>query len=240
MKKLTLLLMLVLFTIFSNSTTTYASSNDIIGASVIHKQYNHILTMNDILSMYSSDLGAVQLAEDNYTGYGNILGLHSINLIASDGITQTSKAVDIVVVAELGNVKAVSDYKDIHLKTTQILTPSDIVYVLEKTGYIEITSTTQMVILSNTYTENSSTAGSYIFEFRLVNSAGLDMIYLSKIIVSDESNLFIPDITFDVDPSGFNVIWEYLQNIIYLIIVALVIIYGYKTYKKLNKRKSSK
>jgi hypothetical protein len=234
MKKITVLALLILTAIF-NSITTYASSTVIVGPDVIHKQYNHILTITDILSLYRSDLGGVSLSEDNYTGYGNVLGVHTLQLYSSDGIVADSHDVSIYVVAELGNVQAVTEYKDIHVRIDQILSPSEIVYVLEKTGYLTISASTQMMILSDTYSENAETPGEYIFEFRMINSAGLDMTYLSKIYVSEDENLFIPGIIFEAPPSWIERAWYSIEIFVYLAIGAIVFM-KYMKYKKSRKK----
>jgi hypothetical protein len=231
MKKITVLVLLIL-SMIAGSLQVNASSTGITGPDVIHKQYNHILTIGNILSLYSSELGQIQVIEDNYTGYGNVIGTKTITLSASSGTTQATKIVEIVIVNELGNVTAVTDYKNIHLKDTQILTPSEIVYVLERTGYIDITSTTQMMILTNTYTGNSSQQGQYLFEFRLVNSAGVDQVYSSIISVSVDANLFVPDIIFEAPPSAFSKLWSLLESLFYL---ALIIGVGYGVYKLVTK-----
>jgi len=234
MKKITVLVLLVL-TALAGSFTTYASSTVIVGPDVIHKQYNHILTITDILSLYRSDLGAVTLSEDNYTGYGNILGVHTLQLYASNGTVADAHEVSINVISELGNVQAVTDYKDIHLRINQILSPSDIVYVLEKTGYLQISASTQMMILSDTYTENSEIPGEYLFEFRMINSAGIDMTYLSKIYVSEDDNLFVPGIIFEAPPTVVSTVWKYIEPWLYLAAIGFGI-YLYLNYKKNRKK----
>jgi len=235
MKKLTVLVLL-LFSMIAGSLQVNASSTGITGPDVIHKQYNHILTVGDILSLYSSELGYVQVIEDNYTGYGNVIGTHGVTLFATNGTLEASKQVQIIVIGELGNVTAVTNYKDIHLKTTQILTASDIVYVLEKTGYIQITSTTQMMILSNTYSENSGTAGQYLFEFRLVNSAGIDQVYSSIINVSSNENLFVPDIVFEAPPSIWSKVATAVTSLLYLALFGLLAYGVYKVVTKPRKK----
>lgn len=232
MKKITVLVLMILMIITASTITTYASSTDIIGPDVIHKQSNHILTISDIVSLYSSSHGTIGVAQDNYTGYGNVLGDHTLDLYVSDGTDVYTKQVIISVVSTLGNVKAVTDFKDIHLRTDQVLTSSEIVYVLEKTGYVQITATTQMLILTDTYSANKTDPGQYTFEFRLVNSAGLDQIYTSFIYVSDETNLFIPDIVFEAPPSAFSSIWNVVVSIFYLAVFVGV---GYVIYKVVSK-----
>lgn len=231
MKKISVLVLL-LISIFSSSLQVNASSTDIIGPDVIHKQSNHILTISNITALYSSTLGQIQVLEDNYTGYGNIVGTHTITLSATSGTTTKTKTVDVVVIQELGNVTAVTDFKDIYVKNTQILTPSEIVYVLEKTGYIEITATTQMMILTNTYTDSSDTEGQYLFEFRLINSAGIDEVYSSLINVSNDQNLFVPDITFEAPPSILSNAWNVITSLFYL---AVFVGIGIAVYKVLHK-----
>jgi hypothetical protein len=230
MKKI--LVLVLLFISVASFQVTYASSTGIIGPEVIHKQSNKILTTSDILSMYSSELGGVTIQQDGYTGYGNILGSYQIKLYASDGSTIQTKDIEVRVIATLGNVTAVADYNKIHLTTKQLLSPSDIVYVLEKTEYLEITATTQMVILNNTYTTSRETPGNYLFEFRLVNSAGLDQIYIAHLIVSDERDQFVPDIIFEAPPSIFSNIGKQIWNLIQIIIVVVGVIIVVKILKK--------
>lgn len=237
MKKLAVFVMLIL-SMFTSSITMNASSTDsIIGPDVIHKQSNHILTLNDILSMYSSSLGQVYVVFDGYTGNGNILGVHPLELKASNGTEEATKEVQIMVIATLGNVQAVSDYKNIHVRSNQILTPQDIVLTLENTGYIEITATTQMMLLTDTYSENQTVQGQYLFEFRLMNSAGLDQVYSSYIYVSGDDNLFVPDIIFEAPPSWFETAWNKIEIFVYLILAGIAA-FQYAKYKKKRKKRA--
>jgi len=235
MKKIAVLALFIL-SILASSIQVNASSTGIIGPSIIHKEQNKILTIADILDLYTSTLGVIQVADNQYTGYGNILGSHFIQLFSTDGSTHAIKDVEIIVVPALGNVLAVTDYKNIYLRTNQVLTPSQIVQVLENTGHLEITATTQMMMLSNTYTENASTPGIYLFEFRLVNSAGVNAIYSSVITVSEEDDPFIPDIVFEAPPSILNRFWRFIEPFVYIgIAIAGASIY----IKHKNKRKKA-
>jgi len=231
MKKITVFVLLIL-SIFTASLQVNASSTDITGPDVIHKQYNHILTIAEILSLYSSGLGQIQILDDNYTGYGNELGSHQITLYATNGSLEATKIIQIIVIRELGNVTCVADQKDIYLKNTQILSPSDIVYVLEKTSYIQITSTTQMMILTNTYSDNSDTEGQYLFEFRMVNSAGIDQVYSSIINVSDNENLFVPDIVFEAPVTAWSKVLNAITSLLYVCLFGLI---GFGVYKVVTK-----
>jgi len=234
MKKVAVLALLIM-SILASSIQVNASSTGIIGPSVIHKEQNKILTIADIVDLYTSDLGVIQVSDDQYTGYGNILGSHWIQLFSTDGTTHSTKDVEIIVISALGNVLAVTDYKNIYVRTNQVLTPSQIVQVLENTGHLEITATTQMMMLTNTYSESSAVPGIYYFEFRLVNAAGVNTIYSSIITVSEEDDPFIPDIIFEAPPSFLSSAWRTLEPFIYLgAVVAIAIMYA--KYKKKRKK----
>jgi ABC-type cobalt transport system substrate-binding protein len=236
MKKLVLILSMIIIIFTSSIIKVNASSaSSIYGPDVIHKQQNHILTMADVLEFYHSPLGNIQVVEDSFTGKGNVLGTHTITLYATDNTIHSYKSVSIIVVSQLGSVRAVGDYKNIYLKTNQVLTPEQIVRILEKTGYITITATTQMMTITNTYSSNAETPGVYLFEFRLVNSAGLNEIYSSVITVHNDTSNFIPDIVF-TPPKGA------LESIKLLFYFALVVgglgigvFYGFKQLKKFSK-----
>lgn len=235
MKKLLILLMLA-FALFINVNHTVEAS-EIVGADVIHKQANQILTINDIKSMYNSELGQVLVENDTYTGYGNVPGLKTVDMVVESlDLTIYRKTISIYVIEELGNVKAVTDYKNIHLRTNQVLTPTQIVYVLENTGYVEITASTQMSILNDTYTENAEIPGTYVFEFQLINSAGLDEIYSSIIYVADGSNLFVPDVIFEAPVTQADKIIEIIKDVLYFAIFLGVCYILIKIVPKLRNR----
>ncbi len=236
MKKISVLVLLFIITL-TGSIHTMASSTGIIGPDVIHKQQNHIVTISDILGLYSSGLGQVQVIQDEYTGYGNIIGPHTIILQATDGQTTVTKNLTVIVVPELGNVIAVSNYKNIHVKKTEVLTPGEIIQILSKTGHIEITSTTQMMILSNTYTGNESTVGQFVFEFRLVNSAGVDIVDTIYIYVTEDTNMFIPDIIFQPPQSDFS---KMVDLFISLIVIGAFGFVMYKIWKIVTKKHKKK
>lgn len=234
MKKIAVLALLIM-SIIASSIQVNASSTGIIGPSVIHKEQNKILTIADILDLYASDLGVIQVADDQYTGYGNVLGSHWIQLFSTDGTTHSTKDVEIIVIPSLGNVLAVTDFKNIFVRSNQILTPSQIVQILENTGHLEITATTQMMMLTNSYSENAEIPGVYYFEFRLVNAAGVNAIYSSTITVSEEDDPFIPDIVFEAPPSFLAKAWRSLEPFIYIAALCVVIYYVIK-YKKKRKK----
>lgn len=242
MKKIMLLVTLIM-SVFMVSLTVQADTTDIVGPNVIHKQADHILTISNIKDLYSSPHGNVIVQSDEFTGSGNIIGKHQIVLKALDGQNEYLKDVSVFVVAELGNVKAVTDYKNLHVRSTQVLTPQEIVSTLKKTGYVEITATTQMMIINDTYTENSTVEGQYVFEFRLINSAGDDDTYSSIINVSDSDGFFVPDIVFEkhnafiwLKKAWKNWVWPWIYNILTFFAMGIVLIILINQYRKKLKK----
>ncbi len=243
MKKIVLLVTLLFMSMTMMSLETHAS-NEIVGPSIIHKQANHILTISNILHLYSSSYGNVVVQSDEFTGYGNVLGEHHIVLKVIDGEQEYLKDVTVMVIEELGNVKAVTDQKDLHVRTEQVLTPQDIVMILQNTGYVTITATTQMMIINDTYTENADVEGQYLFEFRLINSAGDDQMYTSIINVSDSDGFFVPDIILDKPTTGLTKaciwfkaawskwIWPLIYNVGSFALLLIVAIWAIKRYNK--------
>ena len=221
MRKIVLLITLILSALMISSHS-YTQASEIVGPSVIHKQSNHILTISNILRLYSSTYGNVTVQSDEYTGYGNILGLHQVVLKVTSGDDVYLKNVNVYVVSELGNVKAVTDYKDIHVRTDQQLTPNHIVDILQNTGYIQITASTQMMITNDTYSLNKATEGQYIFEFRLINSAGHDETYTSLINVSDTDGFFVPDVIFEPPVTGLQKAWKWVVRYIWPVIYGFI------------------
>lgn len=233
MKKIAVLALFIM-SILASSIQVNASSTGIIGPSVIHKEQNKILTIADIVDLYTSDLGVIQVSDDQYTGFGNIIGSHWIQLFSTDGTTHSTKDVEIIVIPVLGNVLAVTDYKNIFIRTNQILTPSQIVQILENTGHLEITSTTQMMMITNTYSTSAEIPGIYFFEFRLVNAAGVNTIFSSIITVSEEDDPFIPDIVFEAPPSFISRAWRSVEPFVYLgaIIIGTYLFIKHKKNRK--------
>lgn len=243
MKKIVLLVTLLFMSMTMMSLETHAS-NEIVGPSIIHKQANHILTISNILHLYSSSYGNVVVQSDEFTGYGNVLGEHHIVLKVIDGEQEYLKDVTVMVIEELGNVKAVTDQKDLHVRTEQVLTPQDIVMILQNTGYVTITATTQMMIINDTYTENADVEGQYLFEFRLINSAGDDQMYTSIINVSDSDGFFVPDIILDKPVPGITKVllwikvnfmkwvWPLIYNVLTFALLLIVAIWAIRRFTK--------
>ena len=196
MKKTILFILTILIMISLTVSKTYAL-NEIVGPDVIYKESTKVLTASQIVALYESEFGAIEILEDNYTGYGDVPGIYTMTL----GVEGTSyvKSIDISVRNEIGNVIAVTktgeDYM-IHLNKNTTLTQNNIINVLVNVQYIQVSSTTEISILTNTYTANATAPGDYLFEFHLANTAGFEQTYEIQLRVTNTEKL-LPDIVIE-------------------------------------------
>lgn len=232
MKKL--IALLLVFTIANLKLNLKASSAVIYGPSVIHKQSSSILTMSDILALYQCELGPVTVSIDEYTGNGNVVSTYALQLYASDGTSIATKDIQIIVIASLGNVKAVTDYKNIHLTLTQAqeMTLAEIPKIVARTGYFNLIQGAQMAIISDTFTAGKSTPGIYQFEYRIVDQTGYDETFLSNVYVYDSSSMIDPDVVYGGEPNSLDGFARTLQTIIYMVGLGIGISFIYKLSKK--------
>lgn len=207
--------LLLLFTFTNLKLNIKASSAVIYGPSVIHKQVSSILTMSDILALYQSELGPVTVSIDEYTGNGNVVSSYALQIFATDGTSIATKNVVIYVVNNLGNVKAVTDYKNIHMTLTQAqeMTLAEIPKIVARTGYFTLITGAQMAIISDTFTAGKSTPGMYQFEYRIVDQTGYDETFLSNVYVYDSSSMIDPDVVYGNPPSSLDGFAKGLQNL---------------------------
>lgn len=232
MKKL--IALLLVFTIANLKLNLKASSAVIYGPSVIHKQSSSILTMSDILALYQCELGPVTVSIDEYTGNGNVVSTYALQLYASDGTSIATKDIQIIVIASLGNVKAVTDYKNIHLTLTQAqdITLAEIPKIVARTGYFELIQGAQMAIMSDTFTAGKTTPGIYQFEYRIVDQTGYDETFLSNVYVYDSSSMIDPDVVYGGEPNSLDGFARTLQTILYMVGLGIGISFIYKLSKK--------
>jgi hypothetical protein len=196
MKKL--IIMLIGFSaLIAPMSMTYAVGEDITGPDVVFKQADKILTITNILELYSSELGEIEVTSDAYTGYGDVPGNYAVTLAVSE--TEVTKDISVNVRQTIGPVIAVTvtagSYEIILHKNTT-LTANQIIDVLINVQYIVVTSSTQITVLTNTYTANASAPGNYTFEFYLATTSGVEETYLVTLQVNDTETLN-PDIVLD-------------------------------------------
>jgi hypothetical protein len=195
MKKITLIILLLLSIMFCITPEIHASDPpEITGPDTIYKEKDRVLTMTQILALYSSDGGDVIAVEDNYTGLGDVPGIYPITLGIDGELSE--KEVSVSVRSTIGNVIAVTETEDaftIHMHKNHTLTANQIVDVLVNIQLIVVTSGTEITIMTNTYSDNADAPGIYSFEFHLATTAGTEEMHTIALKVNDTEQL-LPDI----------------------------------------------
>lgn len=237
-KRLCLSLSMLLLVFGAAATLQASGTPKINGPNLIQKEQFQVLTLSDILALYSSNIGGVSIQDDGYTGNGASIGIYEIELIASDGTNQVIKTIEIEVLSVIGyKVRAVTDQVNIHISKANKLSPIDIVNVHNKTRVLTLNSTSQIEVLSDDYTENYNTAGTYLFEYRIMDASGLDKTVSSYITVYDSERLENP-ITV-IPPREKSDLFKRIGNTITsILILATAIVAGLFAYRILRRKKS--
>lgn len=189
-KRILLTITILIGSLGVNASFLEASTPDIVGPSIIQKEKYQVLTLADILGLYSSDVGFVLIEEDNYTGNGATIGIYELKLKASNLETEVKRTIEIQVVETLGfKVRAVTDYVNIHIAKSNKLTAIEIAKIHSNTGVFNINHTSQYQILTDNYSESYNVAGKYLFEYRVMDATGFDRVISSYITVYDSERI---------------------------------------------------
>lgn len=237
MKKIVFLIILMLMAFLSLVKPVYAL-DEIVGPDVIYKSSRSVLTMTTIKALYSSSEGDIEVLTDGYTGFGNIPGIYEVTL----GVESTAyqKSIDVSVRNTIGSVIAVTSTFDeytIHMHKNLTLTPNDIIDTLVNVQMIEYTSTTEIQILTDTYSDNANAPGLYTFEFYIADTAGNEDTHLIYLKVNNTDKL-LPDIVYE-DPSDLTWLKDalYIVGTILAIFVSFILILKFSKHSKRSKRK---
>lgn len=191
MKKLISLMVLFLFLLL-RATPAYAVEL-IMGPDLIYKPTTSMVTVNDILDLYTSYGKVITVDLDGYTGNGATPGTYEISLVANDGINDVAtKNIQVTVVESnvSPKIKVVTDTGNIYVSNAVPITHQEIINSLASIGLIHYDkTTTSAYLLKDDYTQNSEMPGYYQFQFRLIDLSGLDNTYQILIYVSDSNQL---------------------------------------------------
>ena len=236
MKKLLIIFLTIICASFVVKINIDANTDVIIGPDLVQKEKYQVLTLSDILALYSSNLGSVSIQNDNFTGNGAVIGVYEIELIASDGTNQVVKTIEVQVLDRIGSsVRAVTDQVNIHIAKSNLLTAVNIINVHAATGVVTTNTTSQYEVITDNYTENSEIAGTYLFEYRLMDATGLDKTVSCTITVHDSERLENPSTVIpEKEPSQF---WSKLKNTVTSIVVlGAAIFLGLYMFKFLRRK----
>lgn len=237
MKKIACVLNLIMLSLLIGVSSIDASETGYInGPDTIQKEQYSVLTLSDILNLYTSNVGGVSIQRDGYTGNGSILGTYEIDLYSNSGSNIVEKTIKVEVIKSIGySVRAVTNRRDIHINKSVKLLPFEIAYVHSKVGLIDLNSTSQMSILSDTYTENSSSPGTYLFEYRIMDATGLDMVVSSTITVYESDRIESPIILVPKEPTFLDNLMKVLNWVLMVLGLVVIGFIVFKTWKKVMK-----
>lgn len=253
MKKAFLLILILLLTLMVIPSPVYAVG-DIVGPDVIYKDMNEIISITDITSLYAAADATVYASEDNFTGFGHIVGDKHITLTATDGLIEKSKEIivkvtddkipDVTIDGITSNIfklvgKSSAGYTFVTLqdKTITLEIMRDTLINLDELTIVEPSSRN---ILLDTYTENKTTPGTYTFNFRILDATGVIKTFNTQIKVLQISEDWEP--LEPTSPIDFFEGWDFnIVGTIFSWIVAIGVIVGIAIglrmiYTKLNKK----
>lgn len=210
-----------------------SASSEIVGPELIQKEKFQVLTLSDILALYSSEVGFVLIEEDNYTGNGATVGFYEIKLKASNQEQEVKRTINVQVVEVLSSkIRAVTDFVNIHISKTNKLSVTEIAKIHSNTGLFNINQTSQYQILTDNYTANATVAGKYLFEYRVMDATGFDRVISSYITVYDTERIENPII---IQPERPNIWANLLKLLNAALVVVVVLSVGYLMLKVVKK-----
>lgn len=226
MKKMIVLFLLV-FLAMMKTVPAHASDAAVTGADEIYKQVDRYLVMSDILTLYSTPSGELEVTNDNYTGYADVPGIYSITICSTDSAVQC-KDVIINVRNTIGEVIAVTRLEElytIHVNKDVSLSTQSIREILQNVQMIQVSSTTVLQEITNTYKVNRNSPGNYIFEFRLISLNGIEEFHTINIRVSNDNQL-VPDDVIELVPeqkTSFNGALYVIGFVILIVGISVII-----------------
>lgn len=214
-----------MMSIIAASRPVFASGTVINGPDVVFKQASSIVTINDIILLYQSDGRFISATEDGYTGNGASVGTYDVTIVASDGITEITKNIQVKVLLDIGNVTLVANNGDIYLRQDQVLNFTDIRNILRNIGRVAIPVGTGYQILVDDYTGNETEVGVYDYSFRLISSSGFIQNVSIKIYVSDDFTQFNTGDIIPGDPNPFDDFfsnaWNFIVELFWIIVMCV-------------------
>lgn len=209
------------------------------GVSTVVKPVNSVVTANQIVAqVIASDeisgnvTSSIIIVTDNYTGNGATIGNYSIVVRATDAAGNTTDyTITVQVRDSLPPVFYVKDGYFINVEDTVTLSIGDIITILERTGQLVISSTTNYTVLVNEYSGNENMEGIYTVSIRFNSTNGTEVIKsvaINVINTNDPTGTINPEMTI-TDHLMDNWYW-YLGGV-----VLLYIVLSKKTPKKRGK-----
>jgi len=251
MKKIITSMIILILLITLLAKPVYAVGN-IVGPDVVYKDINEIVTVSDIVNLYSSDGGTILVGDDGFTGKGHLIGNYNVTLIATDGLIEKTKEItvsvrtnaipDVTVDNTTSNIfkmvgKSSTGFVFVthvnHLITIEIIRDT-----LINLGELSVVEPSSRSIILNTYTDNYDVAGTYSLNFRIMDATGTVQSFNTQIRVLGSSGEWTPlDPGSNNKPFNLDMIGTVINIIFAIIVFAAVVFVFYKAYH-IAKRKT--
>lgn len=253
MKKTIIIIATLLTLIAVSASPVYAAVGPIIGPDVIYKENNEIISINDITSLYSSSGGTIIVEEDNFTGYGHIVGNRTILLKSTDGLAEITREITVTVTSnkipdvEISGTtynlfRMVGKSSDSYIFVAyqdKTITVEDMRDTLISLGQLTIIEPSSKNILLDEYTANKTTPGIYNFNFRIMDATGLIKTFYTKVKVqqiSEDWEALDPPTTGGLINIDWSIIGTVAASIFSLGVLFVIVLLGVAAYKRFNKK----
>lgn len=204
------------------------------GPSTITKPTGSILTVNDIKGdLTASDVkdgnrtSYITVKEDNYTGFGDRVGSYTIIFEVSDTKGNiATHTITVNVTDDIPPVWYVKDGASIVLAEGMSLNRTQIISLLEATGQISVSSTSQVTFFQDEYSGNEETPGVYMMGFNFEDASGNESVHNFAITVLSGEDT--DPITVEPDTNLGDLVWAFIITplgiVVSIIIVSTIVI----------------
>lgn len=201
----------------------------ITGPTNIVKNNNEVLTISDILSLFTvSDnvdgdiTNSLVVAVDGYTGNGHKVGEYKIVLSVTDNSGNvTTHELTIKVLDKIPPVFYIDNFL-INVQSGVVLTRQQIIDLLIATGQLDVNGITYVNFILNEYESNENLPGTYNIRLLSVSTDGSEKAFDLQVKVLDVEN--------DLDPiivetkNFFEKVWNHILNNWYWYLLGLIVL----------------
>ena len=200
----------------SGNTSTFTKTIKVIdnvapvfsGIETLTKSYTEVMTLSEIIAQVTANdeidgnlTNKITVANDGFTGKSNKVGTHYIELSVSDNAgNTTTRTITVKVIDDQLPGWFITNGVSINLTPGTELTRTQIVELLHKSGQVLAPANARITYLTDTYSDNIGTPGTYTLAFRTVLTNGQENTYTYAVNVlddkTDEDTEVLPELPF--------------------------------------------